>query len=114
MASSFIEYKGKGFWVRDSLIEISLNFFVEAAESLKNRPNWFNDISGKYAAIIEGGFPGWKNLELDEILIDTSSKEQFNSMIDAAILKIDTIGTKIPINVINSYPRLGGGIYIRN
>jgi len=90
MGNSFIDFKEKGFWARDYIIEVMLLCLINEIENQNlDSTNWINEYKNTLALqsipIIIGGM----SMELDKFLINDELKGQLNSLIDLIIEKID-------------------------
>ena len=67
MASSFIEYKGHGFWSFDSYIEHLLALLAETVGEVP-RQEWLNQARTHWLEQASGMFSGWIDPRLDDFI----------------------------------------------
>jgi len=75
MGSSFIEYKGFGFWSRDSYIESWLRTLLGELEKLPTPDPWHKALIDHWRTqiVLDGG---WMTIGLDRFLTDRA-REQY-------------------------------------
>ena len=67
MGSSFIDYRGRGFWSRDPYIEGFLGHLADAAATLPSE-DWLRDAIKHWRLQASGIFNGWVHPLFDEYL----------------------------------------------
>jgi hypothetical protein len=74
MGTSYVEYKGYGFWSRDSYIESWLMTLISAIDKLPSLEPWQQDLMEHWRiqATIDGGY---MSVGLDDFLTDDSKRE---------------------------------------
>lgn len=89
MASSFIEFKGNGFWAKDGFAEaFQLLLFEEIDSSFSDTTEWLNDYKRQLALeslpLISGGM----SMRFDEMLTDPVRQDLVFSLIENIKQKI--------------------------
>ena len=82
MSSSFVEYKGHGFWSFDGYLEHVLALL---AERIGDSPNqkWLADLRDHWRAQSSGDFRGWIHPNLDEFLTSDDRHEVVLTFVQA-------------------------------
>src|SRR5690349_2414623 len=103
MASSFIDFKSHGFWINDSLLEISLSYILHSSRAELESAG-MDELIKKMELSSLGYFPGFISLHLDEHLTDDSRQHIFVNALQKSIdfLKV-TFDNCIPIDDLNSF-----------
>jgi len=87
MSSSFVEYRGHGFWSRDLFLEPVLALLAERIGDSANQ-DWLKDLRDHWRNQSSGDFRGWIHPNLDEFITSEDRRE--------AILRL--------LNIITSQP----------
>lgn len=84
MGTSYIEYKGFGFWSRDSFIEGWVSAFVDEMRTLAAREPWQDALidNWKTQVQVDGGCI---SLDLDELLSDGSRRDSVRRLAEQAL-----------------------------
>jgi len=69
MSSSFVGYKGKGFWSHDPYLVEALSLCVRVLGTRPAEP-WLADLRTHWQAQASGAFAGWVHPDLDDFLTD--------------------------------------------
>ena len=74
MSTSFVEYRGRGFWSWDGYLEHVLALL---ADRIGESPNhrWLAELRDHWRAQSSGAFRGWIHLNLDEFLTNEERRE---------------------------------------
>lgn len=70
MGSSFVEYRGKGFWTRDGLLEVWLELMSRESQSDPSAPDWLRAAASEWHEAATIGAVGCVAAGLDRILSD--------------------------------------------
>jgi hypothetical protein len=91
MGTSFIKYKGFGFWSRDSFIESWFSTLIAEMRKLHDLETWQQALMEHWRiqAIIDGGC---MSLKLDEFLADGSREESMLSLAKRALNSSEPLG----------------------
>jgi hypothetical protein len=91
MGTSFIKYKGFGFWSRDSFIESRLTTLIVEMRKLQDLQTWQQALieDWRIQIIIDGGC---MSLRLDEFLIDDSREGVMLSLAKRSLHFSDPLG----------------------
>lgn len=84
MSTSFVEYRGRGFWSFDGYLEHALALL---ADQIGNSPNdkWLADLRDHWLDQSSGAFGGSINPNLDEYLTSEERREQILSLLRALL-----------------------------
>ena len=74
MGTSYVKYRGFGFWSRDSFLEAWLSALIDEMRKTPNREGWQQSLLEKWEAQSQIG-GGVIYVGLDEFLTDESKKE---------------------------------------
>lgn len=94
MASSFINFKGNGFWIKDNILNLAL-IFLYAKMSECELPSWaieFRDLIKENAT---GEFYGFADLELDLFLTNDERTLLFINLLDQTIEILSEVETDL-------------------
>ena len=83
MGSSFIEYRGYGFWSADAFIERLARETAAAIEKQTNNEAWQADLAAHWRAQASGNFNGWIHLDLDEFLTGEERRAQIRDVVQS-------------------------------
>jgi len=101
LGSSYTEFHGKGFWSRDSLIEVWLRFLslhmVQAHD-----PGWQHELRDRWLLQSAGYFTGCVNASLDEFLTDQERIAAILDVSERTIRSLRLCGPKIPVEILNA------------
>ena len=84
MSSSFIEYRGYGFWSHDSFTERLIAEVSTVASRVQER-DWLKELSAHWALQSSGGFAGWIHLKLDEFVTDDLRSMELQQVITECV-----------------------------
>ena len=93
MGTSFVEYKGFGFWTRDSFLEDWLKSFLDEIQRLAISEQWQESLIEHWwtQASIDGGCT-W--IGLDEFLTDTRKRDYVLSVSKRALEHGNSLGRR--------------------
>ncbi|MBD2101662.1 hypothetical protein [Leptolyngbya sp. FACHB-261] len=69
MGSSFIDFKGYGFWARDASVEVWLDLLVQEIDKLEKVSDWLKEARSDWFEQATVGFVGCVDPKLDHFLI---------------------------------------------
>jgi hypothetical protein len=84
MGSSFIEYRGYGFWSFDRFIE-RLAGEVAEAMAKPTTVDWQADLAAHWKLQATGNFAGWVHLNLDEFVTGEERRAQLRSVVQTVV-----------------------------
>lgn len=89
MANSFIEYKGKGFWINDGMLSLAASYiFHDVAElDINDERRWIEDLMSDIQSCGEGYSSGFLSMNLDEHLKIKGRSYIFSDILNNLILK---------------------------
>ena len=88
MGTSFVEYKGRGFWSWDGYLEHVLALL---AHRIGDSPNqeWLAELRDHWRAQSSGAFVGWIHPNLDELLTSDERRETVLALVDEIASQAD-------------------------
>jgi hypothetical protein len=81
MGSSFVEYRGRGFWSRDDYLEDVLALLAHAVGDSPSEA-WWSDLRDHWRLQSSGYFNGWIHPKLDEYLINDERRTEVLSLLE--------------------------------
>ena len=81
MGTSFVEYKGRGFWSWDGYLEHSL-FLLAEAIGQSPQEAWLNEARDNWREQASGAFSAWIHPNLDEYLNSEARRNVILRLID--------------------------------
>lgn len=98
MASSFISFKEKGFWIPDTLFEcVTGVMYVTIKQRLKEEV-WINEFGGLLKANTLGYYPSYMHLDLDSFIVDEERRSFFISLINQTAETISNSGVELNLD----------------
>jgi hypothetical protein len=99
MASSFTEFKGKGFWSDDSQIEAWLALLTEEIGLLESPPEWLNELKREWVlqATLHGG--GFVSAALDEFATSEDRIRQILELSESALQRLAMAPASITVAI---------------
>jgi hypothetical protein len=88
MSTSFVEYKGRGFWSWDGYLE---HVFTLLADRIGEAPSekWLADVREHWRNQSSGAFRGWIHPKLDEFLTTPERRNEVLTLLDDITLQND-------------------------
>jgi hypothetical protein len=81
LSSSFVEYRGRGFWSRDNYLEHVLALLADRIGESPNQ-KWLADLRDHWRSQSSGNFRGWIHPKLDEFLVRDDQREVVLTLLD--------------------------------
>jgi hypothetical protein len=81
MSTSFVEYRGRGFWSWDGYLEHVLALLADRIGSSPNQ-EWLAHLRQHWRAQSSGDFRGWIHPNLDEFLTNNERRETVLTLLD--------------------------------
>ncbi len=100
MGSSFVEFHGDGFWVRDGSLEIWLSVLVEQIDRESTPPEWLRDLREQWH-VATIGFNGCVPTELDEHITTEERKAVALHLSEQALRQLRAYGPTIGVDELN-------------
>jgi hypothetical protein len=93
MGTSFVEYKGFGFWTRDSYLESWLETLLNEMRKLPKLEPWQKALMEHWRiqATIDGGVI---SVDLDEFLTDRAKEDFVRTLAQGALERSDPVGLR--------------------
>ena len=102
MATSFIDFKNRGFWCEDSYLEVWLNYFSQIIETMDSIPEWLLETKNEWIIQASSGFTGCIELQLDSIITTSERKDLIEQIIIKTNLSLLEHGDYITKEDLNS------------
>src|ERR1051325_4316007 len=102
MGSSFIDFRGYGFWARDATIEVWLYLLVQESDRLETKPDWLKETRDHWHIQATVGFVGWVHPQLDDFLISQDRINLVMGLCERALKWLNNQGEYLPRNYLNS------------
>ncbi len=102
MGSSFTEFRGKGFWSRDSLLEAWLRVLSLQLGKDADVPGWRHDLRDKWLLVSAGGMVGCIAPCLDEFITDEERVSVILRSSLGAIQSLRAFGEYVPATFLNA------------
>jgi hypothetical protein len=92
MGASYTEFRGDGFWARDSEVEFWLCLMVEQIDQIENPPEWL--VAARNHWWIHGteGFNGCVSADLDEFAAKEERRATLYSLSGKALARLQAQG----------------------
>lgn len=88
MSTSYVEYRGRGFWSWDGYLEPLLALLADEIGPAPDRA-WLNELRDHWRSQSSGAFRAWIHPNLDEFVTSEERLETVTALIKAAISKRD-------------------------
>jgi hypothetical protein len=110
MGSSFIDYRGHGFWTHDAKIEVWLHLLCAEINDADDVPDWLLHAREHWHSQATVGFIGCVSPSLDQHLgNDERRVAQLLALSDRARRRLMAYSPAIPKDVLNSFGTGGPG-----
>jgi hypothetical protein len=110
VGTSYTDYDGRGFWARDSVVELWLNELVAMIDASADTPAWLRKARDWWWIQASAGFTGCVSVGLDQHLAGDPDRELlFLDLVRRADERIASYGPVIPADVANSFGIGGSG-----
>lgn len=103
MSTSFIDYKGKGYWIHDFYLSIMARYLIQAYKKIPHKNDWRGKMKDQLIPLALGGITGAANLYLDENLDRPYKVDEYIEWILLAKDEIEAKGDYILKSEINSF-----------
>jgi hypothetical protein len=82
MSTSFVEYRGRGFWSWDGYLEHVLALLVNRIGESPNQ-KWLEDLRDHWHTQSSGAFRGWIHPKLDEFITSNERRETVLALLES-------------------------------
>ncbi|MFJ5549163.1 hypothetical protein [Streptomyces sp. NPDC093225] len=104
MATSNMDYRGSGFWVRDEQAEVWLYLLAQEAKAVADGPEWLARACGDWEMQATTGFVGFVSAGLDEHLGTDPARVALALHLSERVLRrLLAWAPAIPVDLVNSY-----------
>jgi hypothetical protein len=107
MGTSFIDFKGYGFWTRDAGLELWLYLLVQEINSLTSPPDWLKEAQDHWLTQATVGFIGWIHPQLDDFLVSQDRTDLIITLSERALKWLNEQGEYLSRTYLNTLG-LGG------
>jgi len=102
MGSSFTEFRGRGFWSQDPLLEAWLRILSLHLDDEVHKPGWHHDLRDKWLLVSAGYFNGCISPSLDNFLTDEQRVKAILGASKRCIERLRVFGDFVPATFLNS------------
>src|SRR5687768_6261953 len=85
MGSSFINFRGRGFWSTDDYIEDLASEVAAAINAAADGEEWLSQLASHWQLQSSGDFSGWIHLRLDEFLTSEERSKRLRALIQSVV-----------------------------
>lgn len=104
MASSFISFDNQiGFWINDSLFEITCAYIKNALEEYDKDELWLKEMKGLIYENSIGLYPSYMHLGLSEFMTSSERKIIFLEILELTEQHLRKKGEEISVDELNSF-----------
>lgn len=104
MATSYIKYKDKGFWVNDTFTELAVEYLISTIREQDVIDLWLQDyIKDKLFYISKGYFSSFINLGFEDYLKSESDVAYFITVIEQTIATLKRKGDFLSKDELNNF-----------
>jgi len=107
MATSFVEFRTKGFWVSDSLLEVWLYFLAQAIDETHNPDTWLYQLQQHWFEQSRGICTGCVWVGLDDFATTDERAAIISALNERVVQRLDACGTTISKDTLNTIPSEG-------
>ena len=102
MAQTYVNFKGKGVWIRDSLLELPMGYISDVIESFIKKPVWLKELNSWIKIKSHGEYSGI-DLGWDEYLLTNKRSNEFLLIIKKTIELVEKKPILISLDEANSF-----------
>jgi hypothetical protein len=96
MGSSFTNFRERGFWSHDPLLEAWLRIVSLHLEEAAQDAGWVRELRAQWMRASTGYFGGWVTAALDDLLTDDARIAAVLKAADRAIVSLRAFGPYVP------------------
>ena len=101
MGTSFVDYRGGGFWASDGAIEIWLRLLIREIDSRAPVPSWLAELREHWREQATFGGVGSLHFALDDFIIDDTRRQIVLSVAEGALVQLAQYGEIITRDELN-------------
>jgi hypothetical protein len=102
MGSSFTQFRDKGFWSRDGLLEVWLRIMCLHMEGEAHSPGWQHNLRDTWLLASAGYFNGCVSASLDEFVTDDERVSVILRVSQRSIQSLRAFGAFVPAPFLNA------------
>ncbi len=114
MGSSFTRFRDRGFWTRDSKLEVWLHLLVREIDALSNPPNWLPQVREHWLIQSTIGFQGCVSAKLDDFATDEDRTRVLLELAHKTRERLEQFGETVPKEFLNMLETGGKGSVWKN
>lgn len=104
MGTSYVSFKEKGFWSSDSTIELWKNLVVQEIDKVIAPSDWLQALRERWYTSTQGYGVGINPISLDQEITTEEPRQNFVTIVQAALITIEQYGGFIPKAVVETFP----------
>src|SRR4051812_46659096 len=108
MGTSFIRYRGAGFWATDTFIQLWMRLFEQEVRQMEDPPQWLRDAAEYWE--YEAGATHSANPRLDEYAPDAERAAVVAQVAQRALERLRAHGTHVSAAWLDSLDLAGGNV----
>jgi hypothetical protein len=109
MGSSFIDFKGYGFWARDTHIDLWLYLLVREIDKLESGDDWLKGAREHWLEQATVAFVGWVHPQLDDYLTSQERVDLVIRLSERVLKLLNEKGGHVSGEYLNARGIGGGG-----
>lgn len=110
MGSSFVSYAGRGYWARDTALEVWLWLLAEQVETVASASAWCSDAARRWRRQATAGMTGCIAADLDVVASSPERAELVLRCAESALTWLRARNGSIPAAWLNSMGTGGPGV----
>jgi hypothetical protein len=107
MGTSFVEFRARGFWVSDGLLEAWLYFLAREINDIHNPDSWLHQLQQHWHQQSSGVGIGCIWAGLDDFVPTSARAEVIITINERVLRRLDTYGATISKDELNTFPNEG-------
>src|SRR5215213_2600961 len=107
MGTSFVEFRTKGFWARDSGLEVWLHFLATEIDRLPSPSPWHHQLRDHWYQQAQSGAVGCLWAGLDDFVTTNTQIGAVIQLCEAALQTLASYGAVIPQHYLNTISNEG-------
>ncbi|WP_423737732.1 hypothetical protein [Chitinophaga caseinilytica] len=101
MSTSYIEYKERGFWENDIIVEIMSAYLLCFLQKIEDKPSWLIEFQELVKYNSKGYYIGWMHFDLDEYLTTAERREKLVDILHSLRNQLDNNSDMLDLSELN-------------